>query len=57
MTREVWFAYAAALPLTLGGLYLGGRVHVGLGQAQMMRLIGVLLLVSGVSLLIKAAHV
>jgi uncharacterized membrane protein YfcA len=56
MTRDVWLAYAAALPLTLGGLYLGGRVHVGLGQAQMTRLIGVLLLVSGVSLLIKAAR-
>lgn len=56
MTHEVWFAYFAALPLMLGGLYLGGRVHVGLSQAQMMRLVGLLLLVSSVSLLIKAMN-
>ncbi len=53
-TREVWLAYAAALPIMLGGLYLGGRVHVGLSQTQMARLVGVLLLVSGISLLFKA---
>lgn len=54
MTREVWLAYFAALPIMLGGLYLGGRVHVGLSQMQMTRLVGVLLLVSSVSLLLKA---
>jgi uncharacterized membrane protein YfcA len=53
-TREVWLAYAAALPIMLGGLYLGGKVHVGLSQAQMTRLVGVLLLVSSLSLLFKA---
>ncbi|MCA1978383.1 MAG: sulfite exporter TauE/SafE family protein [Thiobacillus sp.] len=56
LTREVWLAYFAALPLVLGGLYLGGRAHVGLSQVQMMRLVGVLLLVSSVSLLFKAMH-
>jgi hypothetical protein len=50
----VWIAYLAALPLVLGALYLGGRAHVGLSQAQMTRLVGVLLLVSSVSLLFKA---
>lgn len=49
-------AYFAALPLVLGALYLGGRVHVGLSQAQMTRLVGLLLLVSSVSLLFKALH-
>lgn len=54
LTAKVWLAYVAALPLVLGALYLGGRAHVGLEPAQMSRLIGVLLLVSSVSLLIKA---
>lgn len=54
LTGPVWIAYFAALPLVLGALYLGGRVHVGLTQQQMTRLVGVLLLVSSVSLLFKA---
>ncbi|MHB1084397.1 MAG: sulfite exporter TauE/SafE family protein [Thiobacillus sp.] len=56
MTATVWVAYAAALPLMLGSLYMGGRVHVGMSQGQMTRLVGVLLLVSSVSLLFKALH-
>ena len=54
MSAQVWVTYFAALPLVLGMLYLGGRVHVGLSQQQMTRLVGVLLLVSSVSLLFKA---
>lgn len=54
LSSQVWIAYGAALPIMLGALYLGGRVHVGLSQAQMTRLVGVLLLVSSVSLLVKA---
>lgn len=54
LTVQVWAAYAVALPLVLGALYLGGRAHVGLAPAQMTRLVGLLLLVSSVSLLIKA---
>ncbi len=54
LSSQVWLAYIVALPLVLGALYLGGRVHVGLTQTQMTRLIGVLLLVSSVSLLVKA---
>jgi len=57
MTSQVWIAYFAALPLILGALYLGGRVHVGLTPLQMTRLVGVLLLVSSVSLLFKAMSV
>ena len=56
MNAKVWVAYFAALPLVLGALYLGGRVHVGLAPAQMARLVGVLLLVSSVSLLFKALN-
>lgn len=54
LSAQVWTAYVVALPLVLGALYLGGRAHVGLGAAQMTRLVGALLLVSSVSLLIKA---
>ncbi|MCL5059628.1 MAG: sulfite exporter TauE/SafE family protein [Candidatus Thermoplasmatota archaeon] len=54
LTAQVWVAYIVALPLVLGALYLGGHMHVSLGQAQMTRLVGVLLLVSSVSLLFKA---
>ncbi|OJZ19421.1 MAG: hypothetical protein BGP21_11595 [Thiobacillus sp. 65-29] len=54
LSGRVWLAYAAALPLVLGALYVGGRVHVGLAPAQVTRLIGVLLLVSSGSLFFKA---
>ncbi|MBI3431216.1 MAG: sulfite exporter TauE/SafE family protein [Hydrogenophilales bacterium] len=57
LSTKVWIAYFAALPLMLGALYLGGRAHVGLSQVQMTRLVGVLLLVSSVSLLFKALHI
>lgn len=56
LSAKVWIAYAAALPLVVGALYLGGRIHVGLDQAQMTRLVGVLLLVSSVSLALKALN-
>jgi uncharacterized membrane protein YfcA len=54
VTKQVGVAYLVALPLVLGALYLGGKAHVGLSQAQMTRLVGVLLLVSSISLLFKA---
>ena len=57
MTTPIWIAYFAALPVMLGALYLGGRVHVGLTPLQMTRLVGVLLLVSSLSLLFKAMSV
>lgn len=56
LTAKVWLAYLVALPLVLGALFLGGRVHVGLSQAQMARLVGALLLASSVSLLFKAMN-
>jgi uncharacterized membrane protein YfcA len=54
LSAQVWVAYVVTLPIMLGALYLGGRVHVGLSQSQMTRLVGVLLLVSSLSLLFKA---
>jgi hypothetical protein len=37
-------------------LYFGGRVHVGLSEAQMTRLVGGLLLISSLSLMMKALN-
>lgn len=42
-------------PFVWLGLKLGGRIHVGLTQEQMRRAIGALLLLTGSSLLVRAA--
>lgn len=52
--RELFNAYAIAIPFTLAALWLGSHVHSRLTQAQMIRLISLILLGSGVALWIKA---
>ncbi|MDP3482428.1 MAG: sulfite exporter TauE/SafE family protein [Sulfuricella sp.] len=47
-------ALLAALPVMALGLYLGHRAHIGISSRQMLKLIGVLLIGSGASLLWKA---
>jgi hypothetical protein len=47
-------ALLAALPVMALGLYLGHRAHIGISSLQMLRLIGVLLIGSSVSLIWKA---
>lgn len=47
-------ALLAALPIMALGLYLGHRVHLGISSRQMLKLIGALLIGSGVSLIWKA---
>lgn len=54
LQQGMFTALLVGLPLVAAGLYLGHRVHVGISNAQMLRLIGVLLLFSGGSLLWKA---
>lgn len=54
-TRLLW-SYLVAMPIVAIGLTLGHRAHIGLTREQMMRLIGILLLGSSVSLLFKAFH-
>ena len=51
---ELLLATLAAVPLEALGLFLGNRVHIGLSAAQMQRIIGAILLVSGTSLLWRA---
>lgn len=53
---DLFSSYLVGLPLMGLGIWLGGRVHVGITSDQMTRLIGVLLLISGSSLLWKALH-
>ena len=53
-SRLLW-AYLLSLPIMAGGLMLGSRVHIGLSRVQLMQLIGVLLVMSSISLLVKAS--
>lgn len=51
--RAALIYIAAALPIVVIALFLGGRVHSSLSPVVFTRLISVLLLVSGVALLVK----
>ncbi len=51
--RETLPLIAAALPLMAVGLYLGGHIHVRLSQQAFVRIISVILLISGSSLLLR----
>ena len=51
---QLLLAALVAAPVLAAGLWLGHRVHIGIGQAQLQRLIGAILLLSGFSLLTKA---
>jgi len=52
-TRDTLLFFALALPLMALGLYAGHHVHTSLSEATFRRLIGVLLLGSGLALLLK----
>ncbi len=49
-------AYLGAMPVAMAALWLGSHVHTRLSNAQMMKLISLILLGSGVSLYIKAMN-
>jgi len=53
--REVLIAAALLLPVMVFGLWCGHRLHLNLSREQVIRVIGVLLTISGVSLLLRAA--
>jgi len=52
-TRDAVLLFALALPLMVLGLYAGHHVHTGIGEAAFRRLIGVLLVGSGLALLFR----
>jgi uncharacterized membrane protein YfcA len=56
LKAEVWQSYALGLPIALIALYGGSHVHTGLSQAQVTRFIGILLLISSLSVFVKAMN-
>ncbi len=52
-TRETLLLSAGALPLVAVGLYAGHHVHTNLSEVTFRRLIGVLLLGSGIALVLR----
>jgi len=53
-TQEVLLTAAALFPAMLLGLYFGNRVHVNISRETMVRIIGALLVVSGISLILRS---
>lgn len=52
-TREVWIAFALALPLMLMGIWIGDRIHVRLSETAFKRLVCAILFVCAVPLLLR----
>ncbi len=50
---ETMYLLAAALPIMIIGMYLGGHVHTTISQQNFQRAIGLLLVVSGMALLLR----
>ncbi|MCW5621019.1 MAG: sulfite exporter TauE/SafE family protein [Burkholderiales bacterium] len=51
---DVWLAFLMLVPMVLAGLFIGHRLHGRLSQLQVARLLSLLLLASGASVLAKA---
>ena len=52
-TREVWFAFAAALPLMFLGIWIGDRVHVRLSELAFKQAVCAVLVICGIPLLFR----
>lgn len=53
-SAEMAFALLLGLPMVGLGLWAGHHIHLGIGQAQMVMIVGGLLVVSGASILVRA---
>lgn len=53
MNRDTLLYIALALPIVGVGLYAGGHVHTGLHQRDFVRIVGLLLVASGVALMLR----
>jgi uncharacterized membrane protein YfcA len=53
-TPEVLIGSGLLLPVMMFGIYLGNRLHLNLPREQIIRVIGVLLVMSGFSLIVRA---
>jgi uncharacterized membrane protein YfcA len=49
----IWIAVGLLAPIAWSGLRLGSRIHLGLTQEQMRRVIGALLILTGTTLLLR----
>lgn len=54
LNPTLWLAYLGALPVALAALWAGSHVHSRLSSAQMLKLISLILIGSGIALYIKA---
>jgi uncharacterized protein len=52
--RDLWLAIGLLLPVAWAGVWAGNRVHVRLPSAQVVRIVGAALLISGASLIARA---
>lgn len=52
-TGDTMYLLAAALPIMIIGMYIGGHVHTTISQRTFQRAIGVLLIGSGMALLLR----
>ena len=50
---EVLVVFAVAFPMMLTGIFIGDRFHTGLSDLAFKRLVGAVLIVSGLALLVK----
>jgi uncharacterized protein len=53
VSRTLWVAVAILLPVAWAGVWAGNRVHVRLAPALIARIIGAVLLLTGVTLIIR----
>lgn len=53
LQEDLLLSLLLALPLMWFGLYVGNRIHLGISQAHMNKLLGTLLAVSGTSLILR----
>ena len=53
-TASVLYTAAALLPLMVAGMWIGHHLHLNMSREQLVRIIGVLLIGSGASLLVRA---
>jgi uncharacterized membrane protein YfcA len=51
--RDVLIAFALAFPLMLIGVFIGDRFHAGMSDTTFRRLVGAVLIVSGLALLVR----
>jgi uncharacterized membrane protein YfcA len=54
-SHPLWTAVAILLPLAWIGVWIGHRIHVRLAPAVMARIIGAVLLVAGVTLIVRTS--